>query len=195
MLKASQTNRANGLSRIRNKFLAATASLGWESKKSDSRLLGLPPDRRQCLPEVDRSATAKEVIAGFSWDFQPPGRLPPAISGEESRWVLRHRGMRGPLQIRGVTGGGEGVVSVVTLFSAGRQRVTSWRSQDPADFCRQPRAVCGAEVYRNSTDDSGLGKSAGKDIAMFLTVEILRAWCRLSSNCPNCSWLGGERGE
>jgi hypothetical protein len=47
----------------------------------------------------------------------------------------------------------------------GRQRVTSCRIQDPADFCRKMAAAFGAEVYRSSTDDSGLEKSAGGRIA------------------------------
>jgi hypothetical protein len=52
---------------------------------------------------------------------------------------------------------------VVTLFSAGRQRVTSRRSQDPPDFCRKTAADIDAEVYRNSTGSSVIGKSAGKE--------------------------------
>ena len=50
----------------------------------------------------------------------------------------------------------------MTLFSAGRQTVTGCRIEDPADFCRKMAADFGAEVYRNSTGDLGLGKSAGK---------------------------------
>jgi hypothetical protein len=50
----------------------------------------------------------------------------------------------------------------VTLFSAARQRVTSRRIRDPADFCRKTTCDFGAEVYRNSTGVSVLGKSAGK---------------------------------
>jgi hypothetical protein len=72
--------------------------------------------------------------------------------------------MRGPLQICGVTGGGEGVVDGVTLFSAGRQRVTSRQIEDPAEFCRKTPSDFGAEVYRNSTVDLCLGESAAKDL-------------------------------
>ena len=71
----------------------------------------------------------------------------------------------GALQSRGVTGGGEGVVAGVTLFSSGRQRVSSCRIQDPADFCRKMAAVFGAEVYRKSTGVSSVGKYAVKDSA------------------------------
>jgi hypothetical protein len=35
------------------------------------------------------------------------------------------------------------------LFPKGRQRVISWRIQDPADFCRETAPTFGAEVYRN----------------------------------------------
>ena len=47
--------------------------------------------------------------------------------------------------------------------SCGRQSVTSCWIEDPADFCRKMADDCGAEVYRNSTVGSVLGKSAGKD--------------------------------
>jgi hypothetical protein len=71
--------------------------------------------------------------------------------------------MRGRLQIRGVTSGGEGIVEGATLSPAGRQGVTGWRTEDPADFCRKTAAVFGAEVYRKSTGDLEPRKSAAKD--------------------------------
>ena len=70
--------------------------------------------------------------------------------------------MWGALQNRGVTGGGEGISAGVTLFPTGRQRVTGSWIEDPAGFCRKMAAIFGAEVYRNSSDDSALGKSAAK---------------------------------
>ena len=51
----------------------------------------------------------------------------------------------------------------MTLFSAGNHRVTGRKIEDPADLCRKTPDDFGAEVYLNSTGDSGLGKSAGKD--------------------------------
>src|SRR6266699_5024772 len=90
--------------------------------------------------------------------------LSPAISCEESRRVLRDWRVWSALQICGVTGGGEGVVADLTLVSAVRQRVTTCRIQDPADFCRKTAADFGAEVYRNSTGRSLVGKSAGKEL-------------------------------
>jgi hypothetical protein len=43
----------------------------------------------------------------------------------------------------------------------GRQRVTSCRIQDPADFCSKMAGGFGAEVYRKSTGVSVKGKSSG----------------------------------
>jgi hypothetical protein len=62
----------------------------------------------------------------------------------------------------------------VTLFPAGRQRVTSWWIRDPADFCRKMRAVFGAEVYRNSTGVSVLEKSAGKKLIQSPSLYVDR---------------------
>ena len=113
---------------------------------------GLPLDRRQRLPEVDRQSTGEDVTVGFLWDFQPSGRLSPAILSEESRWVLRDWRVWSSLQSRGVTNGSQGISAGTTLISVGRQRVNSWRIQDPADFCRKTQAVFGAEVYWKSTE-------------------------------------------
>jgi hypothetical protein len=70
-------------------------------------------------------------------------------------------GVEFPLNLRGYRW--VSVVDGLTLFPAGRQRVTGCGIEDPADFCRKMAAVFGAEVYRNSTEGSALGKSAGKD--------------------------------
>ena len=80
------------------------------------------------------------------WDIQPQGVLSPAVSGEESGWVLPGSLMRGHLQVRGVTGGGEGVGERVILFPAGRREVIGGRIEDPGDFCRKTRADFGTEV-------------------------------------------------
>jgi hypothetical protein len=69
----------------------------------------LPVERWGRLPEVDRSRASGKVTARFSRDFQPSGRLSPAVPGEESRRVLRDWRVWGALQSRGVTGGGESV--------------------------------------------------------------------------------------
>jgi hypothetical protein len=54
----------------------------------------------------------------------------------------------------------------VTLVPAGSHRVTGWRIEDPADFYRNLRDDFDAEVYRKRTGVSGLGKSAGKELAL-----------------------------
>ena len=50
--------------------------------------------------------------------------------------------------------------------SRSRQRATSRRIEDSADFCGKLPDDFGAEVYPNSTDGSGLGKSAGKEMTI-----------------------------
>jgi len=89
--------------------------------------------------------------------------LSPAVPGEESRWLLPGSFVRGQLQIRRVTSGGEGVGAGLTLFPAWRQWVTSCWIEDPADFCWKTPPLFFAEAYRKSTGVSVLGKSAGKD--------------------------------
>ena len=49
-------------------------------------------DRRQRLPEVDRSKTSEDVTARFLREFQPQGVLSPAVFGEESRKIQRVTG-------------------------------------------------------------------------------------------------------
>ena len=63
----------------------------------------------------------------------------------------------------------------MTLFTSGSQRVTSGRIRDPADFCRKTAFVFSAEVYRNSTGVSDLGKSSGKDRYYSFEVSVLPA--------------------
>ena len=45
----------------------------------------------------------------------------------------------------------------------GKTEVTRGRIEDPGDFCREMTGICGAEVYRKSTEGSALGKSAAKN--------------------------------
>src|ERR1017187_460771 len=81
---------------------------------------GLPLDRRQRLPKVYRSTDHGHVTVRFPCRKTLQRRLPPAVSGEESGRLLPGSFVRGPLQIRRVTGGGEGVVCKWTLCLAGR---------------------------------------------------------------------------
>jgi hypothetical protein len=67
----------------------------------------------------------------------------------------------------------------VTLFSAGRQKVTCRRTEDPAFFCGKAPRDFGAEVYRNSTGVSGSGKSAGK------TARLPRQACPIMPLAAN----------
>ena len=128
---------------------------------------GLPVDQRQRRLKVYRSTDHNDVTAQIPWDRSLQRRLPPAIPGEESGRVLPGSFVRGQLQIRGVTGGGEGVRVGLIWIPSGSQGVTKGRCV----FCGQTRCFSGVEVYRKSTDDSGLGKSAAKASA---TVQVLR---------------------
>jgi hypothetical protein len=88
---------------------------------------GLPTERRCGLLEVDRQRPTEVVSSGFLWNFRPQGVLSPAVSGEESRRVLRDWGMWGSLQSRGVTSGGEGLAFAVPCFLR-RDRAIGTRS-------------------------------------------------------------------
>jgi hypothetical protein len=44
--------------------------------------------------------------------------------------------------------------------------------QDPADFCRKRPSDFGANVYRNSTGVSSLGKSEGKELPTELELLV-----------------------
>jgi hypothetical protein len=70
--------------------------------------------------------------------------------------------VRGALQIRRVIRGGEGVEAGLTLFHSGRQGVIGDLAEDLAYFRRKTLCDFGAEVYRKTTGDLGLGKSSGK---------------------------------
>jgi hypothetical protein len=111
-------------------------------------LVGVPLYRRQRLLEVDRSRPSEDVTAGFLWDFQPQGRLSPAISGEESRWLLRDWRVWGALQSRGVTRGGEGIGGMAPRVPAGNPPLSDEPDRDPACFRRIIRAGFSADVYR-----------------------------------------------
>ena len=103
---------------------------------------GLPLDRRQRLPEVDRQSTGEDVTVGFLWDFHLPGLLSPTISGEESGWLLRDWRVWGALQSRGVTGGGEGVVGGTARVPAGSRAVSVVSAARPRVFLQKsPRRV------------------------------------------------------
>ena len=58
----------------------------------------------------------------------------------------------------------------MSLVPAGRQRVTGGLIEDPADFCGKMAGVFGDEVYRKSTEGTGLGKSAGKELLVVVIV-------------------------
>ena len=90
-------------------------------------------------------------------------RLSPAVSREESKRVLRDRRLWSFLQTRGVTGGGEGVAVVTPRVFACNQRVTCWLGRRFTLFCRKTPAGFGVDVYRKSTGDLVLGKSAAKN--------------------------------
>src|SRR5208283_2020246 len=77
---------------------------------------GLPTDRRQRRVNVDRSRGHDDVTAQIPYDKSLYRGLSPAVSGEESKRVLRVRGLRSSLQTRGVTGGGRRRKSCLTLF-------------------------------------------------------------------------------
>jgi hypothetical protein len=49
---------------------------------------GLPMERRQRLPKVDRAAARADLTRCQPWDFRLSGVLPPAVPGEESGWLL-----------------------------------------------------------------------------------------------------------
>ena len=124
--------------------------------------VGLPAIRSQRLPEVDRPAVGGAVIGWFTWQFHLQRRLSPAISGEESGWVLRDRRVWGALQNRGVTGEREGVADRTPRVPAVNPLVDDEPDRDPACFRRNIRAGFGADVYRNSTVDPRLGQSVAK---------------------------------
>jgi hypothetical protein len=87
--------------------------------------------------------------------------LKPTITSSTSR--------RTPMGIAGLEGVG---------CPSGRQRVTRRWIEDSMDFCRKTRAVFDAEVYRNSTGVSDLGKSAGK------TTRLPRQACPIILSRP-----------
>ena len=91
-------------------------------------------------------------------------RLPPAVAGEESERALRNWRLRSSVQTRGVAGGGEGVADASARVLARNQRVTSWPPRAPTYFCRERPADFGVDVYRKSTGDLALGKSAAKGV-------------------------------
>jgi len=70
---------------------------------------GLPVDWRQCLLKFDQSTDRDCIRPWFSWRKTLQRRLSPAVPREESKRVLRDRGLRSSLQTRGVTSGWEGV--------------------------------------------------------------------------------------
>jgi hypothetical protein len=74
---------------------------------------GLPLDRHQRLLKDYRQRDHGDVTAQFPLRKTLQRRLSPAISCEESRWLLRNWRVRGALQIRGVTGGGEGISAAI----------------------------------------------------------------------------------
>jgi hypothetical protein len=139
----------------RNRALPATSAWSGPCASPGVKSTGLPVERRRRLPEVDRAVAREDVTPGHPWDFHLPGVLSPAVSGEESRWVLRDWGVWSALQSRGVRGGGEGVVEGTARVPSGSHTVSSVLTRDPACFCRKIPRVIGADVYRNSTVDRG----------------------------------------
>jgi hypothetical protein len=105
----------------------------------------------------------------------------------------------GALQIRGVTGGREGVVVGLTLFPSGRQRVTGRWIEDPAVFCRKTPADFDAEAYRKRTGVSVSGKSAAKasvvrgpHLSIPTTHQLLIACLRAFDLFPSHQWHVGK---
>ena len=77
----------------------------------------------------------------------------------------------------------------MTLFPAGRQRVTGCGVEHPADFCGETRADFGAEVYRKRTGGSGLGKSAGKELRGLREVERSHEHGPSAALCAAPVWM------
>ena len=63
-----------------------------------SRRSGLPADRAERLPEVDRIRTRNNATPWFPCDIRRHRRLSPAVLREESEGVLRDWGLRSSLQ-------------------------------------------------------------------------------------------------
>jgi len=72
---------------------------------------GLPVDRRQRLPKVYRRRDHDSINYCFPSEISLQRRLPPAVLGEESGWLLPESFVRNCLQVPGVSGGGEGLMA------------------------------------------------------------------------------------
>jgi hypothetical protein len=59
--------------------------------------------------------------------------------------------------MHGVSGGREGLIAGLTLFSAGDKGIHAACLEDSALLRKKTLVVLGAEVYRKATGDRGLG--------------------------------------
>jgi len=134
------------------------------SAKSVQRAMpiALPAVWRQCLPEVERALFAVKLTARMRAKFRFQRRLSFAVPREGPEWVLRDWRAWSALQVRGVTGGGDGIGDGVSWFRARRQRVMCRWAETPTYFWRNLPADIDATVHRKPDGVSVVGRSAGK---------------------------------
>ena len=119
--------------------------------------VGLPLDPTSTSTESRPVEDRRVSNGGDSVEFPASGRT--ITSSIWRRIPMATAGLAGvgALQSRGVTGGGEGVVEATPRVPAGSQTVRGVQTGGPAYFWRKIQRVIGADVYRNSTVDRGLG--------------------------------------